>query len=207
MRGCLLTERVHFDPGRHEVRNFLAHLPMSAEDTGPARREVCFWPTDAEDQRARSLTASLPAGRRLLVHAPAAHPAKMWRPEAWSHLLGKLREEGYVLIASGSPEDSRLYSEIGVEFELDLCRAGTTLRDNVAVYGHCDLAVCVDSGPMHLAAAMGIPGVALFGPSDPNRWQPWSDSWRVTQGLPELRPAEVHRQLRELESDLASARR
>ena len=43
----------------------------------------------------------------------------------------------------------------------------------MALYSYMDLAVCVDSGPAHLAAAVGVPTVTLFGPTDPARWRPW----------------------------------
>jgi len=48
-----------------------------------------------------------------------------------------------------------------------------SIRQSMALYKNMDLAVCVDSGPAHLAAAVGIPTVGVFGPTDPDRWRPY----------------------------------
>jgi ADP-heptose:LPS heptosyltransferase len=55
----------------------------------------------------------------------------------------------------------------------------TTLPEMIAVLRGARATVAVDSGPMHLAAAVGSPVVALFGPGDPAKSRPWSDRARV----------------------------
>jgi heptosyltransferase-2 len=57
---------------------------------------------------------------------------------------------------------------------------GTTdLRESMALLARCNLLVCNDSGIMHLAAAMQVPLVALFGPQSPDKFGPWGEQCRV----------------------------
>jgi 3-deoxy-D-manno-octulosonic-acid transferase/heptosyltransferase-1 len=61
----------------------------------------------------------------------------------------------------------------------------TTLRELAALYKMASLLVTTDSGPMHLAAAVGTPVVALFGPTSPERTGPYGEGHIVIrQGLP-----------------------
>jgi ADP-heptose:LPS heptosyltransferase len=55
------------------------------------------------------------------------------------------------------------------------------LSDTVAVVAALDLLVTGDTGPMHIAGAVGTPVVALFGPSDPKRYGPRSDHERIVR--------------------------
>jgi heptosyltransferase-2/heptosyltransferase-3 len=63
----------------------------------------------------------------------------------------------------------------------------TDLGTLAAVYARCRLVIGPDSGPLHLASAVGTPTVHLFGPADANRFGPWAPAERhriVTSGLP-----------------------
>jgi ADP-heptose:LPS heptosyltransferase len=51
-----------------------------------------------------------------------------------------------------------------------------------AWFRSCDLMICNDTGVMHLAAAVGVPTVALFGPTDPQEWTPKGDHVRSVAG-------------------------
>ncbi len=199
-RGFLLTQKVPFDLKRHEVLNFLEHLPAPFKEP-PPKADVLFWPTEAEQQKAQDLLKNV-TGKKIIVHAPAAHPAKMWKLEAWCEVVKGLKDKNFKIVFSGAPSDDQYYKQIeeqlGFKADLNLCKLPNTLRENVAIYALCDLAVCVDSGPMHLAAAVGVPVVALFGPSDPDRWRPWSDKYKVLRFQSEQTLAQIET----LEQDL-----
>ena len=64
----------------------------------------------------------------------------------------------------------------------------------------------LDSGPLHLAAALGVPGVALFGPTDPKRNGPWSDRITTLRSpaaeTTYTRGSEIHASMRELHPDV-----
>lgn len=55
----------------------------------------------------------------------------------------------------------------------------TSLRQSMALLARCRLLVCNDSGVMHLAAALNIPLVAIFGPQSPVKFGPWGENCRV----------------------------
>ena len=103
---------------------------------------------------------------------------KRWYPERFAELAVRIRDayQAKVLLFGASSEE-----ELGDE----ICRraavpgmvnlAGrTSLEDAVALIGLCGLFVTNDSGLMHVAAALDVPLVAIFGPTDPGRTAPWS---------------------------------
>jgi len=57
----------------------------------------------------------------------------------------------------------------------------TSLAELMALVARCQLVVTNDSGPMHLAAALGVPQVAIFGSSSPEATGPWSPAARVVR--------------------------
>jgi len=183
-RGFLLTKTIPFDEAQHEVCNFLNHLP-TPYNQAEATKEISFWPTETEHLKAKQLMQSMKDKHKpkVLIHAPAAHPLKMWTAEGWAELIKLLKQADCTIVFSGAPSDKAYYQNIEqlaeLKADLNLCEQNNTLRENVAAYGLCDLAICVDSGPMHLAAAVGLPVVAIFGPSDWKRWHPWSNNYEI----------------------------
>ena len=65
-----------------------------------------------------------------------------------------------------------------------------TVKQTASVLGRCDLFVGNDSGPMHLAAAVGTPVVAAFGPSDACTYHPWGVPYRIVQMDVDCRPSD-----------------
>ncbi len=108
----------------------------------------------------------LPPGEFVLASPLAGWRSKQWPPEHY-RALGALiaRELGMRLVLNGPPGS-------GMPHISGLAGLIDATRRAAAVVG-------VDSGPMHLAAALGKPGVAIFGPTDPARNGPYGDSLRV----------------------------
>lgn len=109
--------------------------------------------------------------RAVLLFPGAGHRAKQWPPERFMALAQRLKQEG------GSPEfvlgpaelERGLHEQLGREF-------GTRTPENFMALSEALLgcrAVCGnDCGPMHLAGMLGVPGVALFGPTAARQWAP-----------------------------------
>jgi heptosyltransferase-1 len=125
----------------------------------------------------------LPAGRRegelpdrFVLAAPlAGWTSKQWPLDYYAPLARRLREEfGLALVLNGAPNAAAILRSVeganvhvsGIAGLIDATRRATA-------------AVGLDSGPMHLAAALGKPGVALFGPTDPARNGPYGGSLTV----------------------------
>ena len=113
---------------------------------------------------------------RFVLAAPlAGWISKQWPLENYTPLARRLNEEfGLALVLNGAPGTESVLRQVegatvhisGIAGLIDATRRATGV-------------VGLDSGPMHLAAALGKPGVALFGPTDPDRNGPYGDSLSV----------------------------
>ncbi|MDO9229609.1 MAG: glycosyltransferase family 9 protein [Syntrophales bacterium] len=118
--------------------------------------------------------------RFIAVNPVAFWETKLWEDEKFAELGDRLREElgiGVVLTGGESGPLERIRGRMRTE----AANLGgrTTLRELACLYRQASLVVTTDSGPMHLAAAMGTPVVALFGPTDPARTGPYGHGHRV----------------------------
>ena len=105
----------------------------------------------------------LPPGDFVLASPLAGWQSKQWPMEYYEELAQRLKQElGLPLVLNGPPGSAATH-------ESGLAGLIHATRRAVAVVG-------VDSGPMHLAAALGKPGVAIFGPTDPARNGPYGGS-------------------------------
>jgi ADP-heptose:LPS heptosyltransferase len=124
--------------------------------------------------------------RYVLFHPGTAREEKFWLAEHWGAMLERVGGTlGWPVVVTGGrdPREEqavRAMRATGVAFT-DLS-GRLNLRQLAAVVQGCRLAVTVDTGVMHLAAAWGRPQVALFGPTNPWHWAPRHGLARVLQG-------------------------
>lgn len=156
---------------------------------------------EQEEQAARVLNeAGVDASARYAVLNPGANnPAKRWPAERFIELGRVLaRDRGLRVLVSGSPNERELVESIADGIDTGpparaLTRFGLTLGALKGIVRGASLMVTNDTGPRHIAAAFGVPTVALFGPTDP-RWTtlPGSDKrYRTVVADPSLPPDEV----------------
>jgi heptosyltransferase-1 len=121
--------------------------------------------------------------RLIAINPVAKWPTKLWEPRKFAELNERLLSEGYQVVFTGSREDGAMIDEIGHSNKLPLIRLDgqTTLKTLAAVYRLCGAVVTTDTGPMHLAAAVGTPVVALFGPTAPWRTGPYGEGHVVVR--------------------------
>lgn len=124
----------------------------------------------------------VPASDRVIVlHAGAGTAIKQWDPERWAIVADRLARQAQArVILTGSEAEIPLARAIhGRMTESSFVMAGdTNIRTLAALLERAVLALGPDSGPLHLAAAVGTPTVALFGPADPNEFRPWGPADR-----------------------------
>lgn len=176
----LLTLPVPHDPARHVAWNILTLVAAVAGcDVGEADLVVppLELPAEAMAFAASALDPLGPARRILVVHPSGGRRIKQWPPERLARAAADLaRQTEARLVVTGSPADRAI-----VEVFRSALPPGTSVLDLTgrldlvqlaAVLQRADLFLGCDSGPMHLAAAVGTPVLAVFGPSSPVRWGP-----------------------------------
>ena len=136
--------------------------------------------TQEESQGAESLLAacSLDRTKPLVVLNPGGYfgSAKRWPPHRYAEAASLFQQKwGAEILIIGSSREKPLADTISQGLEKRACvlTGKTTLRQLAAVLSLADLCVTNDSGPMHMANALGIPTVAVFGPTDPEATRPF----------------------------------
>jgi ADP-heptose:LPS heptosyltransferase len=179
---------------RHAVENFAATLAPLGLSAGPAPAPELRPSATARAAAARALAdAGLPvAGRRLVaLHVGASQPHKTWSPGSLGELAARLARRPGIAVAFTSAREDRDQLETairaaraGAGAELPIADLGgrLDLPGLAALYAGCAAVVVADTGPLHIAAAAGVPTIGLFGPTDPVRTGPFGNAGhRVVQ--------------------------
>ena len=113
----------------------------------------------------------------VAINPMAKWPTKLWTPRRFEELAERLLEKGFQVVFTGSREDRPLIDEMVRRLGSSVIRLDgrTSLKVLAAVYRSASVVVSTDTGPMHLAAAVGTPVVALFGPTAPWRTGPYGE--------------------------------
>lgn len=117
-----------------------------------------------------------PGRPRVVVNAGASKEANRWEPERWARLCETLVEDlGATVELTGGPEDVPLCADLVRRCRVPVVdRSGTLgLKQTAGLIEASDLFVGCDTGPLHIAVAVGTPVVALFGAADPARTGPF----------------------------------
>jgi heptosyltransferase-3 len=144
--------------------------------------------TEAEKTRADGALAGVAETKLIAVSVGTKVQSKDWGKENWRALLGRLAGmyPGYGLVLNGAPNESEAsefaaegWREAGGGAVVNLCGV-LTPRESAAAFAHAAVFVGHDSGPMHLAAAVQTPCVAIFAARNiPRVWFPYGRQHRV----------------------------
>ncbi|MDO8670347.1 MAG: glycosyltransferase family 9 protein [Dehalococcoidia bacterium] len=128
----------------------------------------------------------------IAFHIGAGYPSKLWGEEKYAALADVLATKwGARILVVGGPDDVELIGRMqNLCYARLIVAAGRlSIRQMAAVLAHCRLFVGNDSGPAHIAAAIGLPTVAIFsGENDASVWRPYADSSVVIQHRPVCYP-------------------
>lgn len=170
---------------RHTVETNLDALRRLGVYPAEADKHLGIHPGAAAEARVDALLAQSGLQRGGFIHV---HPTSRWLFKAWTdaanaELLRRLSRDGHRLVITAAPDPrekaivGRILAEAGVPVT-DLS-GQLTLKELAALVSRARLYFGVDSAPMHMAAAVGTPVVALFGPSGEKEWGPWRVPHRV----------------------------
>lgn len=148
----------------------------------PALEVVVPVPSAAELGQLQRL---LPAQAYAVLHPCPKFRYKMWRSDGWAALAEWLHAQGLEVVFSGSGDaDERAYVaaiEQRLTFLSRNLAGQLSLAQSAGVLKRAALYVGPDTVMTHMAAACGVPTLALFGPSNPVKWGPWPARWEAPQ--------------------------
>ncbi len=162
-----------------EVEPLRAELRPGAAATALWRERLSAWPP-------------APGGCRVAIHAGASFGhAKRWLPERFAAVAAALARDGHAVMFVGSAAEAPLAEALVTQAAAAALTPGTVvslagktdLDGLLAVLSQCRLLVANDSGPMHLAAGVGTPVLAIFGSTNARETHPLAAvrDWRLIQ--------------------------
>jgi lipopolysaccharide heptosyltransferase II len=174
----LLTHALEGAALKHEVERSLDAIRALGGKIQDDRLEL--WLDEEDDAFAKQVLErrGVQPGEVVVGFGPSGghSPLKQWPAARFAELGRWLQAEyGAHIVVFGGPGEEPLGWEIGhgLDFPAIDMVGRTTLRQSAALLQRCHLFVGNDTGLMHVAVAMGIPTVALFGSSCPHRFRPW----------------------------------
>jgi lipopolysaccharide heptosyltransferase II len=181
-RGRLYTVRVA-DDGLPKTAIEFHNRYIAAAGIPPvsARTELFLTPDERRDAAsylrwACGNGAPLDPARPIIgIHPGATWPAKKWLPERFAELADLLRSKlsAHVLITAG-PGDAAVVSAVSARaVSAPSVLNVLPLRQLAGVISCCRAFVANDAGPMHIAAALGVPTIGIFGPGEESIWFPY----------------------------------
>jgi lipopolysaccharide heptosyltransferase I len=164
------SERVDAGPGQHVIDKNLALAGALGATT-----DTLEFPLAPVDSAVVAAVRAAGLEHFALINPGAAWPNKRWPPAAFGRIAARLlARHGQQSLVIWGPGERSVADEI-VAASDGAARAAppTTIRDVVALARQARLIVSGDTGPLHIAAAVGVPAVGIFGPTNPRRNGPW----------------------------------
>lgn len=191
--GLLLDRRGPDRTGQHRVHFNLAIAAAAGADPTPHAPQLHLLPEVR--QRVQRWTEG--PGELIALHLGAGFESKQLPIETFVEVARLLYERGEqrVIVLIGGPNERALaerFKELYTGPVIDAV-GKTSLQETAAILERCRLFIGNDSGPMHLAAAVGTPVVACFGPSLPSEYGPFAVPHRIVETELWCRPCDhVH---------------
>jgi ADP-heptose:LPS heptosyltransferase len=172
--GPVLDLSLDFDRTSHTTANARRLVTAAFGRRAPeSARPLLIIPDAAAAAAAAHLRPA--TGKPLVgVHVSGGRTIKQWDPHRFAEVAARLADaRGAVIVATGGPGDralvDRFKTALAHRVVIDACEDDDLLV-SAALLARLDLLVTGDTGPMHLASAVGTPVVVVFGPSDPVRY-------------------------------------
>ncbi|MDE0683066.1 MAG: glycosyltransferase family 9 protein, partial [Candidatus Poribacteria bacterium] len=190
-RGMLLTASCKDTTNVHEVHRYLRVLRLLDINTDTDVLE--FWHTDADREMIQDLLHA--EGVSETDRLVALNVGTTWRTKRWDmanfaeviHQIEHLIPDARIIL-TGSFAERTLADDLPASLPAIDLIGKTSILQLGALLERCEVCLTCDSGPMHIAAAVGTPTVALFGPTDPLRHKPYGAGHTIIEKPVECRP-------------------
>lgn len=196
-RGIWLDRALAPSQDKHMVEvylDFLQELGFNGLDDEGLELEI---DPQAEAAMEEFLASQgLREGEQLVgLNTGGSWPTKQWSAKGFAQLADRLRQVyDSRVIFFGGPGDVDRVAGIAARMETEpIIAAGkTSLTELAALADCCNLFISGDTGPVHVAAAVGTPTIAIFGPSDETKYQPYGGQHQVVKTDLDCRPCGEH---------------
>ncbi len=170
-RRHIPTQAVHVIEQACEVVSAAVELPLAP---------MLLPPLPVSDAAEARVAALLPDAKPLaLLHPGGGWGAKRWPAERYGGVATALAERGYTVLVNRAPGEEALAADVVTISGGRAKDVATDMAELIAVTRRSALVIGGDTGPLHLACALGKPVVGIFGPTDPSRNGPWGVPFRV----------------------------
>jgi heptosyltransferase-2/heptosyltransferase-3 len=167
-------------------------VPTWARHASPLHTDVTFdrnmglpplRPPQSEAFTGGGLAGWLAAEHKVVIHPGTAAANKLWTIGGWAEVARNLMRGGWAIAVTGSPDERRLADAIVQAIGpvpknsvlINVAGQTANIAQLVWVLEQADMVLGVDSGPLHIADALGKLTLHLYGPSDETIWGPWGD--------------------------------
>lgn len=203
--GRLLTRKVVFDASKHEVDRYLDVVTSLGIESAGRTTEMKVMAKEENYVSNLLQTHGVKTVDRVVAilagggkNPGASMPIKRWQAEKFARLADTIIEKYKVkVIFLGGPGDEEVVKKVvsGMKNESINLVGKTNFKQLAAILTHCQLFIGGDSGPLHIAAAVGTPTIGIFGPSDPRLVAPKGENhlviWKHVSCSPCYQPETV----------------
>jgi heptosyltransferase-2 len=177
--GFFLTMKVKQRKNIHEVERYLDIIaPITSTNLDD---KLEFWGIEQSDEE--SVNDILKSSNFVVgLNVSTTWKTKQWRMEKFAYLTELLYNEmGAMSVLTGDIDLGEKIMKLAQDSDKYIINLTgcTTLWQLGAIIKRCHLYITCDSGPMHISSALGIPTIALFGPTDPVRHRPYGEGHKV----------------------------
>jgi heptosyltransferase-1 len=180
LSGFFLNEKIFEDMNKHAVDRYLdlpRHLGAKIEIA-----EFILPPDKKAQENVRILMDKydLEDNKFIAINPIALWETKLWSNEKFAHLADLIYDNLQMkVVLTGSEKETLDKITSLTKKEIINLGGQTSLPELACLYKHARIVISTDSGPMHLAAAVGTPVIALFGPTDPARTGPYGSGHTI----------------------------
>jgi heptosyltransferase-1 len=157
--------------GAHVIEQY--HSIAEAVACQPLLTSTIEFPRDGNTQNVITKTLSETGENFVLINPGAGWAAKQWPAERYGEVAKELAKTGLSPLVNFGPGEKQLALAVGSASDGAARLISCTIAELIALTRRVKLFIGGDTGPLHLAAALGIPVIAIFGPTDPARNGPY----------------------------------
>lgn len=199
-RAAFLTSSIPHNEKQHEVERYLSILQLLtpndnlvSDESYNLQSSLEFWHSDNERKSVSDILHSngiSTSDRLIAINIGTTWQTKQWKIKNFSALtkyITKIKQNIKIII-TGSVKEQNLSQELPISDRIVNLVGKTNILQLGALLEKCELCITCDSGPMHIAAAVRTPTIALFGPTDPLRHRPYGIDHNIIEKQVSCRP-------------------